>query len=270
MRMPRGVFVGVGDTGCAGTGMMTLPSIHGGKAVSVRVPLRHYRLFSRQPYIELDGPVMRVRLPGIFGGRNLWNLNVADVAVVDTEPSSSDDTGDDWVFEEPVNIPFAATTSPNVNPNLELLFKTPQRIPSLRVSGAQSIGLPYFQSRSAAGVHIDGLDLRAEDPVAAVQTLAAARLERVDRTGAWLRRHRAVTQDPALMKVAKANDQRQRWVGAVVTVVVVLMIGLKIFGGDNPSNWELGAVGLALLVAFGLPIWARRRGARPLAAERKH
>jgi hypothetical protein len=30
MRMHR-VFVGVGDRGCAGTGMMTLPSIHGGK-----------------------------------------------------------------------------------------------------------------------------------------------------------------------------------------------------------------------------------------------
>jgi hypothetical protein len=263
-------FVGFGDKGSAGTVMMTLPSIHGGNAVSERVPLRHYRLFSRQPYIELDGPVMRLRLPGIFGGRNVWNLNIADVAVVATEPSSSDDTGDDWVFEEPVNIPFAATTSPNVNPNLELLFKKPQRIPSLRVSGAQSIGLPYLQSRSSAGVHIDGLDLRAEDPVAAVETLAAAGMERVDRTSAWLRRHRHVTQDPALMKVAKGNDQRQRWVGAVVTVVVVLMIGLKIFGGDNPSNWELGAVGLALLVVFGLPIWARRRGARPLAAERRH
>jgi hypothetical protein len=72
------------------------------------------------------------------------------------------------------------------------------------------------------------------------------------------------------MKVAKANDQRQRWVGAVGMVGAALLIGLKIFGGDNPSNWELGAVGLALLVAFGLPIWARRRGARPLASEPKH
>ena len=266
----EGVFVGFGDKGSAGNGMMTLPSIHGGNAVSVRVPLRHYRLFSRQPYIELDGPVMRLRLPGIFGGRKVWNLNVADVAVVDTEPSSSDDTGDDWVFEEPVIIPFAATTSQNVNPNLELLFKTPQRIPALRVFGAQTIGLSYFQSRSAAGVQIDGLDLRAEDPVAAVETLAVAGMERVDRTGAWLRRHRHVTQDPALMKVAKANDQRQRWVGAVVMVVVALLIGLRIFGDGISDNWVMGAVGLALLVVFGLPVWARRRGARPLAAERKH
>jgi hypothetical protein len=254
--------------------MMTMPSSQGGKAVSVRVPLRHYRLVSRQPYIELDGPVMRVRLPGIFGGRNLWTLNIADVAVVATEPSSSDDTGDDWVFEEPVNIPFFATTSPDASPNLELLFKARQRIPSLRVSGAQFIGLPYFQSRSAAGVHIDGLDLRAEDPVAAVETLAAAGMERVDRTSAWLRRHRAVTQDPALMKVAKANDQRQRWVGAVVMVVFTLLfallVGLRIFGDGILDNWTVGAVGVALLVAFGLPIWARRRGARPLAYGRKH
>ena len=238
--------------------------------MNVRVPLRHYRLFSRQPYIEIDGPVMRLRLPSMFGGRKVWNLNVADVAVVATEPSSSDDNGDDWVFEEPVIIPFAATTSPNVNPNLELLFTTPQRIPSLRVFGAQTIGLPYFQSRSAAGVHIDGLDLRAEDPVAAVEILAAAGMERVDRTGAWVRRHRHVTQDPALMKVAKANNQRQRWVGAVGMVGAALLIALKIFGGDNLSDWELGAFGIAVVVVFGLPIWARRRGARPLAAERKH
>lgn len=231
--------------------------------MSVRVPLRHYRFFSRQPDIELDGPVMRLRLPGIFGGRKVWNVNAADVAVVDTEPSSSDDSGDDWVFEEPVNIPYAATTSSNVNPNLELLFKTPQRIPSLRMFGAQSIGLSYFQSRSAAGIQIDGLDLRAEDQVAAVETLAAAGVERVDRTGAWLRRHRRVTQDPALMKVAKTNDQRQRWVGAVVTVVVILVVGLSFFGDDNPSNWELGALGLALLVIFGLPVLGQTQRCPP-------
>jgi hypothetical protein len=247
--------------------MMTPPPINGRNAMSVRVPLRHYRFFSRQPYIELDGPVMRLRLPGIFGGRKVWNLNVADVAVVGTEPSSSDDTGDDWVFEEPVIIPFAATTSQNVNPNLEVLFKTPQRIPSLRVFGAQTIGLSYFQSRSATGVHVDGLDLRAEDPVAAVATLAAAGMERVDRTGAWLRRHRRVTQDPALMKVAEANDRRQRWVSAVVMGAFVLMIGLKFFGDGISDNWVFGAVGLVLLVVFGLPVWARRRGARPLDAE---
>jgi hypothetical protein len=97
--------------------------------MSMRVPLRHYRLFSRQPYIELDGSEIRLRLPGIFG-RKVWNLNVVDVAVVDDELSSCGDSGDDWVVEEPVKIPYAVTTSPNVNPNLELLFRTPQRIPS--------------------------------------------------------------------------------------------------------------------------------------------
>jgi hypothetical protein len=147
-------------------------------------------------------------------------------------------------------------------------FNTPQRIPSLRVFGAQTIGLSYFQSRRAAGVQIDGLDLRAEDQVAAVETLAAAGVERVDRTGAWLRRHRRVTQDPDLIHVVEVNDRRQRWVGAVVTVVVILVVGLSFFGDDNPSNWELGALGLALLVIFGLPVSARRRGARPLDAER--
>ena len=93
--------------------------------------------------------------------------------------------------------------------------------------------------------------------MAAVETLAAAGVERVDRTGAWLRRHRSVTQDPALMKVANTNDQRQRWVSAVVMAVFILMIGLKFFGAGISDNWVFGAV----------PVWARRRGARPLDAE---
>ena len=237
--------------------------------MSVRVPLRHYRFFARQPYIELDGPVIRLRLPGIFGGRKVWTLQVADVAVVDSEPSSSDDSGDDWVFEEPVIIPYAVTTSPNVNPNLELLFKTPQRIPSLRVFGAQSIELSYIQSRSAAGIQIDGLDLRAEDPLAAVEALTAAGMERVDRTGAWLRGRRRVTQDPDLIHVAEANDRRHRWVGLVVMVAVILVIGLRLLGDDNASNGAFAALALAMLVIFGLPMWARRKAARPLDAERK-
>jgi hypothetical protein len=182
-----------------------------GNDMSVRVPLRHYRLFSRRPYIELDGPAIRFWLPGIFGGRTVWSLNIRDVAVVDTEPSTGagDDPVDDWVFEEPVNIPYAVTTSPNVDPNLELLFRTPQRIPSLGVLGAKTIELSYFESRSADGILIDGLDLRARDPEAAVETLAAAGLERVDGTGAWLREHRQVAQHPASIQVAESNDRPQ-------------------------------------------------------------
>jgi len=168
--------------------------------MSVRVLLRHYRIFARRPYIELDGPTIRLRLPGIFG-RKAWSLNAADVAVVDTEPSawngSGDDIEDDWVCDEPVNIPYAVTTSPNVSPNLELLFKTPQRIPSLGILGAKTIELSYFRARSAGGILIDGLDLRARDWEAAVETLTAAGLERADASGVWLRDHRQITQDPA-------------------------------------------------------------------------
>ena len=177
----------------SGNDMMPLPSISEECHVyaSAAAPLS---LFSRQPYIELDGSEIRLRLPGIFG-RKVWNLNVVDVAVVDDELSSCGDSGDDWVVEEPVKIPYAVTTSPNVNPNLELLFRTPQRIPSLGVLGAKTIELSYFGSRSAAGIRVDGLDLRAQDPQAAVRSLVAAGVQRVDATGAWLRTQRQVTQD---------------------------------------------------------------------------
>ena len=42
-----------------------------------------------------------------------------------------------------------------------------------------------------------------------METLAAAGLERVDGTGAWLREHRQVAQDPASIQVAESNDRPQ-------------------------------------------------------------
>lgn len=241
-----------------------------GEAMPVRVPLRHNRLLSRQPYIELDGSFLQLRLPAVFGRRQVWNLNIADVAVVDTKGVNNDDSGNDWAFERRLKIPYAVTTHSGAAPNLVLLFKTPQRIPPLRIGGGEAIGLPYFKSRTETGVQIDGLRLRARDPVAAVQILADTGVELVDRPAAWMRRHRPVTQDPALLQVARANTRRLRWVTAILAVFAIGLAGLRIFVGDrNPSNWELGALGFALLVIFGLPAWAMRRADRPLETRRK-
>jgi len=179
-----------------------------GIAMSVRVQLRHVRFATRQPYIELDGPAVRLRIPGIFG--EVWNLNAADVAVVVCGSTLADDSGDDWVFEAPVGISYAATTHPAFKPNLMLLFKTPQRIPRLRFGGTQAIGLSRRESRTSAGIKIDGLELRARDSQAAVETLGAAGLERVDRPNAWLREHRRVTQDPSLISTAKTTGSRSQ------------------------------------------------------------
>jgi hypothetical protein len=153
---------------------------------------------------------------------------------------------------------------------LTLLFTTPQRIPPLRRGGGAAIGLPYFKSRSETGVQIDGLRLRANDPVAAVQILADAGVERIDRPAAWMRRHRAVTQDPALVQVARANARQLRWSTAIMMALAIGLFGLKLSIGDrDPSNWELGALGVVLLVIFVLPDWAIRRANRPLEARRK-
>lgn len=189
------------------TVMMTPPLTNEGIAMSIRVQLRQVRFVTRQPYIELDGPAVRLRIPGIFG--EVWNLNAADAVVVDRSPRT-DDSGDDWAFEAPVTIPYAATTHPAFKPNLMLLFKTPQRIPKLRFYGAQAIGLSYRESQRAAGIRVDGLELRARNPQAAVETLAAAGLERVDRPNAWLRDNRRVTQDPSLGHLAKTTGPRRQ------------------------------------------------------------
>jgi hypothetical protein len=82
--------------------------------MSTRVPLRCFRLVSRQPCIELDGSTVPLRIPSIFG--EVCELNAADVAVVVDQPETRDDSGEGWVFKVPVSIPYAATTHPVFKP----------------------------------------------------------------------------------------------------------------------------------------------------------
>jgi hypothetical protein len=234
----------------AGTVMMTPPLASGGIVMSIRVQLRQVRFVTRQPYMELDGSSVRLRIPSIFG--EVWNLNAADVVVAD-QSTNRDDSGDDWVFEAPVNIPYAATTHPAFKPNLMLLFKTPQRIPSLRFFGAQTIGLSQPDSRSAAGIHIDGLELRARDPHDAVETLAAAGLERVDRPNAWLRDHRRVTQDPSLMHLARTTGRRRQR-GAVSGS----QVGADGMAVGGKVRRRLAALSLVIVFSVTLPAEAKR------------
>lgn len=231
----------------------------------MRIPLRRFRFLSREPYVELDGPSLRLRLPGIFGGRQEWDLDIADVAVVNPKSVNNDDSGDDWAFERRVSIPYAVTTDPRVAPNVVLLFKTPQRVPPLRFGGADRIGLPYLKSRSETGVHVDGVRLRAEDPVGASDALVAAGAERVDRPLAWLRRHRPVTQDPALVQVDQA---RRRDLRRVVWLIIGAgyLVPFVVIATDLPTWGIMVVLGVPLLVVIGLSVLARRRAERPLGA----
>lgn len=145
--------------------------------MSVRVPMRHLRFVTRRPYIEIDGPVVRLRIPSVFG--EVWSLNTADVAVVADLSAGGDDPGDDWIFQEPVGIPYAGLSRFAQKPNLMLLFKKRQRIPPLRFLAASAMELSQQASRSS-GIHFDGLRLRVREPQAAAEALAAAGIERVD------------------------------------------------------------------------------------------
>lgn len=227
-----------------------------------RFALRHYRLFSRTPFVEIDGQHLKLRLPGILGGKRLWCLSARDVGVViDAEDESAGDAVE-WAFESPISVPYAATSSNNARPNVQLLFVTPQRIPALRLFGAQTIGLPYWESRRDNGVRVDGLDLRAERPEELSRALIAAGAEEVRRPELWLRQHRAVTTDPELVTVARANDRRNRWVGGVVLALVVLLNAWRFMTRDgDPGWWGFGAAGLGFLLVFGLPYWAKRKAA---------
>ncbi|MGV1028507.1 MAG: hypothetical protein ACOYBU_08335, partial [Dermatophilaceae bacterium] len=162
-----------------------------------RILLRHYRVFPREPSIDVDDAGLRVWLPRIFG-RKPWLVPTSVVGVVDPsawdedadlEPDENADLepddgwddkdevdpladpfGPEWMTAHRFVVPFLATTSMWAAPNLALLFTVPQRDPPLRWLVAGQLGLSVRASRREPGIRMDGVELRAVDPIAAVQT----------------------------------------------------------------------------------------------------
>jgi hypothetical protein len=224
--------------------------------VTVRIALRHYRYLSRAPYLELAAGAVSLRLPSLFGGTQRWDVPVEEVVVVDTRQVAADDPQDGWVFRDPLRIPYAATTSPNMKPNLVLLFSQPQRIPRLRMGGAMTLGLRYRASRRS-GVNLDGVRLRAKSPGDAIDALAAAGVARVERPTAWLREHRSITNDPGAIQAVARRRRRVVWLYAVFFLAVILASVTRIIHGSS-SRWLLSASVVAFLGAFALTWWANR------------
>ena len=223
---------------------------------AVRIPLRHYRWFSHEPFVEVAGEALWIYLPSYFGAQPLV-VPVANACVVDAAHlDSQDDDGEGWVFRRPLLIPYAATTSSNVAGNLSLLFSRPVRIPPLRWIGARNLGVPRGASRSVRGVRLDGLELRAVDPEAAVAALAAAGVERTQRPNSWLREHHPITHDPTEVQQVARSVNRRHWLGRLALAAVVLVSVVRLV--DHPS-WEVVGVGATCLGLIWLPRWGERR-----------
>ena len=226
------------------------------------IVLRYYRLFARTPYIDVAAGSANFRVPSVFGGRRWWSVPISEIGVVDNSlavEGADQDLG--WVFVDPTLTPYLATTSPNTPPNLRLAFRHPQRIPPVRLLSAYNLGVPYRRSRSAAGVALDGVMLRAQDPVAAMTILANAGAERVGAVLPWLARYRETTTDPVALHETAVIAKRRRFASLLVWIALPCLVIARAGLNSSHAWWPYVVGGVGLLVGFIVPVWVRRRNA---------
>jgi hypothetical protein len=226
-----------------------------------RLSLRHYRLFSRASYLEVDPETLAIRLPGYFGGGYSWKIPLNEVAVVDAShvAQTSQDLGTGRVFTSPVRVPYLPTTSPNVNANLELLFLHPRRLPPIRVTAALNSSVSWRTAQSPKGLWIDGLELRMVDPVAAFDVLTRAGAEAVRSPIWWLTEHRETTTEPKVVEMVAASQRRSRRAAGAVVAAFPCLIAARwaIDHSDNAIAYVFGSLGLA--GTFGVAFWMKLR-----------
>lgn len=224
-------------------------------------PLRTYRLAPRKAHIAVGPGEVSLFVPGFFGRRR-WTLRPTDVAAVDL---TAIETEDGVIVPEGVVAPYLPTTSPMTDPTLMLLFKTPQRVPPIRLSiaFAPNVDVPfgYLRSRSEEGEYADGVLLRAPNAAQAVRTLVAAGADSVIQPAAWISARRPRLGDSTL----KEGIRRTRWLRRVGNALMVAGWAGAVFG-EGIADW-LWAVALATFALGLATVFVARRlepRARPL------
>lgn len=154
-----------------------------------------------------------------------------------------------WITAQDFFVPFLATTSTHVSPNLVLLFTIPQRIPALRWMAGQ-LDLPVRKSRREPGVRVDGVALRAVDPDAAAQTLLARGVIRISDDDEFILAHRETVHDPEVVRRTVTYQERaQGWSLGLGLATLAFAFGAEVF---DDHRWAIPA-GLALVSSFLVP-----------------
>ena len=222
------------------------------------VPLKSYRLTWRKPWLAVEGGVVTFRLPGFFGGKTfstpVSNVGVVDPRLLGEEPG----TAEDVVFEVPVVVPYAYTTSAMTVPNVGLTFREPVRLPMPLLLRSRVDALAPKRGAVGGlppGRYVDGLMLRAVDPDAAIAALAGAGAERVLEPEAWFVAHRAHETDPR--RIART----QRVVRATVRIDrlvfrLLLPVGLALAAFGGISGQEAFVAGGFGASTAGVVLWS--------------
>jgi hypothetical protein len=217
------------------------------------VPLHRHRLTSQPCALKVDGAVLGVQVPGVFGSDRPWRLPLAGVGVV--LPGRVDEDAHDprRAFVEPVTVAYLTAGPPIAAPNLVLLFACPERLPPITLRCALNGFLPVRASRSDAGAWVDGVALRAEDPVRAAATLVGAGAQPVTTPARWLAERRATSTDPALVGRARAAERLARAGPALSTALLVAFVGTAAWARSSQSWWALLPCAVEVGLAVVLP-----------------
>ena len=225
----------------------------------------------RAASIEVTDALVKLRVPGVFG-KAPWQIPIAQVGVcnmANLDLLASDD-GESPVFEDEIRIPYLETSPIPAPPSLCLLFRSRLRVPALPRFG-MSEQLPRRASRSTEGVWLDGVCLRAQDPVAALIALQGAGAERVTDPEAWLVARRAVVTDPVERGVIEHETVAAKRAGLIFLLGLVLVIAMRVVAAYETALWAAVVAGIGALLVVASAIfgwWSRRKHRRILAATR--
>lgn len=234
-------------------------------AVPERIKLRSYHL-GRRSWLHVEAGTVSIHLPAYFGGRP-WDLPASALAVASKsgDHDESDDV-DGPVFERGLVIPYFFTSGPMTTPNLTLLFERPERLPPVRRFATYNSDLPFSgrATRSADGVLVDGVELRAVDAQDTVSQLMTGGVRRVVDPVEWFAQRRQLIADPlrreAIIKAEGHASRVDRRTGIASGVAVALILGGRVIG-DSALGLAAAGTGLVVLVGAGVVAARARRSA---------
>lgn len=218
-----------------------------------RVLLRHYGI-ARQPWVGVTADAVQLCLPAYFGEETVWTIPKGQVRVVDDRVSEPPAPGFDqpWATVHPVHVPYAATTSQHMPPNLSLVFDRPVRVPLVRLIAGMDPAFSWRQSRSPEGLWLDGVELRAVDGDAAASELAAAGVAAVPDLHEFIRTHRKVrTGNAEVNRIESAEARARRWTTGMYLVGLGGMFASRAWQLD----WLFVMCGLLVLASWVVPRW---------------
>lgn len=232
-------------------------------ADNASVRLAHTGRRSRRSSIELADGLITLRLPGVLGSLP-WSIPAAQVGVVNLrnlDDAVAEQDPEPAAFMEAVTVPYLATSAHLGGPNISLLFRGPQQVPRLPRLGGTGV-LSHRESRSRRGLFLDGVSLRAEDPVEAVIATIAQGAERVRDPYTWFRDHRATSRDSKVLAAVAVHERRSGAAALVMIASVVLLLGMRWASSQTDSWWPLPFALVSVLALFGVPVWIKRRDRR--------